>query len=71
MEKKKTISRYLISRQGESRFAGLTKEELDILLKEGSVRCGDEIVMAKDGDEIVEIQVVEEYEVSREGIHAI
>lgn len=67
MEKKKVVTKYLISRAGEARYAGLTKKELDTLLREGSIKCGDDIVVAKEGDEIVEIQVVEEYEVSRDG----
>ncbi|MGD9022505.1 MAG: hypothetical protein PVJ62_01880 [Deltaproteobacteria bacterium] len=67
MGKKKFVTKYLIGREGEFRYAGLSKDELDILLKEGSVRCGDEIVVAREGDEIVEIQMVEEFSVKREG----
>jgi hypothetical protein len=36
-------------------------------LEKGSVQCGDELVIAREGDEIVEIQIVEEYNVKREG----
>lgn len=64
-EKRKTI--YLIARQGEPKYTGLTKEELDTLMEKGSVKCGDELVVAQDGDEIVQIQLLEKYEVSKEG----
>jgi dsDNA-binding SOS-regulon protein len=67
MGKKRVITKYLVSREGEARYAGLTKEELDTLISKGSVECGDEIVVAQNGDEILEIQVVEQYEVNREG----
>jgi hypothetical protein len=67
MGKKRVITKYLVSREGEARYAGLTKEELDTLINKGSVECGDEIVVAQNGDEILEIQVVEQYEVNREG----
>ena len=67
MEKKKKVKKYLIARQGEPRYTGLTKEELDTLIEKGSVQCGDELVVAKEGDEIVEIQMVEKYEISKEG----
>ena len=67
MEKKRITTRYLISRHGEPRYTGLTKEELDILLKEGSVKCADTIIEAKDGDEILKIEMVEKFEVNREG----
>ena len=67
MEKKKKVTQYLIARQGEPRYTGLTKEELDTLMETGSVRCGEELVIANEGDEIVEIQMVEKYEVKKEG----
>ncbi len=66
-EKKKFATKYLLAREGEFKYAGLDKEELDTLLEKGSVQCGDELVIAKEGDEIVEIQMVEEYNVKREG----
>ena len=66
-KKKKKTTKYLIARQGEPRYTGLTKEELDTLMEKGSVKCGDELVVAKEGDEIVEIKMVEKYEVKKEG----
>ena len=37
--------------------------------KEGKVQCGDKIVEAREGDEIIEIELVEQYEVKRkEGV---
>ena len=66
-KKKKRITRYLIARQGEPRYTGLTKEELDTLMEKGSVKCGEDLVVAQEGDEIVQIQMVERYEVSKEG----
>ena len=66
MEKKK-VTKYLIARQGEPRYTGLTKDELDTLIEKGSVKCGNEIVVAKEGDEIVEIKMVEKFEVSKKG----
>jgi hypothetical protein len=66
-EKKKFVTKYLLAREGEFKYAGLDKEELDTLLEKGSVQCGDELIIAKEGDEIVEIQMVEEYNVKREG----
>ena len=69
MEAKKVVKKYLVAREGEYKFAGLSKEELDTLLKEGKVQCGDKIVEAREGDEIIEIQLVEQYEVKRkEGV---
>jgi len=66
-EKKKFITKYLIAREGEFKYAGLDKEELDTLLEKGAVQCGDELIVAKEGDEIVEIHMVEQYNVKREG----
>ena len=66
-EKKKFVTKYLLAREGEFKYAGLDKEELDTLLEKGAVQCGDELVIAKEGDEIVEIQMVEQYNVKREG----
>ena len=66
-KRKKKVTKYLIARQGEPRYTGLTKEELDTLIEKGSVKCGDELVVAEQGDEIVEIQMVEKYEVNKEG----
>lgn len=69
MGAKKIVKKYLIAREGESKFAGLSQEELDTLLKEGKVQCGDKIVEAREGDEIIEIELVEQYEVKRkEGV---
>ncbi len=69
MGEKKIVKKYLVAREGEFKFAGLDQIELDTLLKEGKVKCGDEILEAKEGDEIVEIELVEQYEVKRkEGV---
>lgn len=68
-QQKKLVKKYLIAREGEYKFAGLSKEELDTLMKEGKVQCGDEILEAREGDEVVEIEVLEQYQVCRkEGI---
>ena len=66
MGAKKIVKKYLVAREGEFKFAGLSQEELDTLLSEGKVQCGDEIVEAREGDEIIKIQLVEQYEVKRE-----
>jgi hypothetical protein len=66
-EKKKFVTKYLLAREGEFKYAGLDKEELDTLLEKGSVQCGDEVVITKEGDEIVEIQMMQQYNVKREG----
>jgi hypothetical protein len=67
VERKKLVKKYLIAREGEFKFVGLSKEELDELLEKGSVKCGDEIVEARHGDEVVEIEMVEKFDVKREG----
>jgi hypothetical protein len=69
MAEKRIVKKYLVAREGESKFAGLSQEELDTLLKEGKVQCGDKILEAREGDEIIKIEVAEQYEVKRkEGV---
>ncbi|MBW1836386.1 MAG: hypothetical protein JRI99_05395, partial [Deltaproteobacteria bacterium] len=39
----------------------------DRYLKEGTVKCGDEIIAARDGDEVIRVQFMEKYEIKKEG----
>ena len=63
----KTVDRYLIPRPDTGGMAVLSQEEFDQYLKDGSVRCGDEIIAARDGDEVIRVNLVEKYQLKKEG----
>jgi hypothetical protein len=63
----KTNQRYLIPRKDKVGMAVLDQEQFDRYLKEGTFKCGDEIIAARDGDEVIRVQFMEKYEIQKEG----
>ena len=63
----KTNQRYLIPRGDKIGVAVLNQEQFDRYLKEGTVKCGDEIIAARDGDEVIRVQFMEKYEIQKDG----
>lgn len=63
----KTVNRYLVPRPATGGMAVLTQEEFDIYLREGSVQCGEDLITAQSGDEVVRVQLVEKYQIKKEG----